>query len=1126
MRPAPVPSRASALFFALCTLALLVPGSAHAAFKDLPASKDNTLYESATGALSNGAGEWIFCGKTDNGLRRRIVLQFAVPESIPAGATIDSVMLNLFLSRSKLNTSKTTTIYRLQSSWGEANSNAAQNEGGGAPADTGDATWIHRFRSTLLWGAPGGSYDPTARATTLVASNSFYRWSSASMTADVQSWLDNPAFNFGWIVVGDESANTTATRFNSRQNGDATRRPYLRVFYTVPGGDPTGACCLPTDECTVATQLECVAQGGTYQGDDVPCTPDPCAGPTTTVTVGASKDNTLYESATGALSNGGGTKLLTSKSSNSLIRRGTVAFDLSAVPTGAVLTDAVLTLYNAEAGTNSATVNVHKAAADWGEGTSVATGTEDAGAPSTTGDATWVHRFYPGTAWTTTGGDFVATASASASVTAAGEVTWTSPSLIADVQGWVNNPATNFGWVVRGKETGPGNALKRFESRESADLLHRPKLMVTYQAPVGPPTGACCLPDGSCDTLAAIDCSAAGGTYQGDNTSCETAVCPLVLEPFVDPLPIPALAVPTAGTIGGAASYQIAVTEFKQKLHRDLPATTVWGYGGTYPGPTIVASTGNPVSVTWINDLRDSTNALRAEHYLPVDACVHGPDMEGPTARIVSHLHGGHVPPESDGYPTQTSLPGQRQTFRYPNNQLPGTLWYHDHALGITRLNVIMGMAGFYLLTDPFEASLGLPSGPNEVGLAFQDRTFHPDGSLSYPALWQDHWFGDKGVVNGKVWPYLNVDRGKYRFRMLNGSTSRVYTLRLSNGAPFTQLGTEGGLLAAPVTRDSITITPGERADVVIDFASFTAGTEIILNNSAPAPFPLGDPMEPALPYMMKFVVQSGTGHTSPIPPVLRPYTPLVEADSMVHRDLVLAKTPGPAPCGGSIWTINGKMFHDVTEFPVLGSTEVWRYINRSGSVHPMHMHLVMFQILDRQAFVVQGDTIALVGDPIPPGPEEMGWKDTAPVYPNQVMRVIARFEDYAGRYVYHCHILEHEENEMMRQFQVVHSPVTAVETTAPLGRFALWPAVPNPLNPRTRLGYELPSAAHARIDVYDVAGRRVATLLDSPRPAGPGSVTWDGSSDHGVQVGAGVYVYQLSVDGIGTKSRKMIVLK
>ena len=169
-------------------------------------------------------------------------------------------------------------------------------------------------------------------------------------------------------------------------------------------------------------------------------------------------------------------------------------------------------------------------------------------------------------------------------------------------------------------------------------------------------------------------------------------------------------------------------------------------------GPTVVASVDNPVTINWINDLREN-GVLRTEHYLPVDMCIHGPDTEGPTPRIVTHLHGGHVTPANDGYPTNTILPGQQQTTIYPNHQVAGTLWYHDHALGITRLNVMMGLAGFYLLFDPAEASLNLPSGEYEIGLAIQDRAFHNDGSLKYPAMWMDHFYGDVVLVNGKVWP-------------------------------------------------------------------------------------------------------------------------------------------------------------------------------------------------------------------------------------------------------------------------------------------------------------------------------------------------------------------------------------
>jgi spore coat protein A len=1083
-------------------------------------SKDNTLYELQSGDASNGAGEYMFTGRTKDGFIRRAVIHFNVPAAIPAGATINSVTLQMRASRVSNQTIRTETLYRLLADWGEGTSNAAQNEGQGAAPTTNDATWHHRFYPGTLWTTQGGDFTASATASVSVGGTGVYTWTGGSLVSDVQAWLNTPSTNFGWIVRGDETTTETAKRFDSRQNTTVGNRPILIVDYTSTA--VTGACCYG-DTCEVLTPTACATLSGTYQGDGTICTPDPCAtaGVLDSVIVVASKDNTLYEDAVGSLSNGAGTKFIVSRST--AIRRGVLAFNLApSVPPGAVVSSATLTLYNVQTGTNATNVSLYRATADWGEGTSLATGTEDAGAPSTAGDATWIHRFYPGTSWTAAGGDFNATATAVVSVGNEGSYTWSG--LAGDVQSWLDTPSSNFGWVIRGREQSGGSALKRFESRQSTDPTRRPQLKIVYTAP-SVPTGACCLTDGTCDTLSAAQCSAAGGTYQGDGTVCVPEnLCPLILTPFVDPLPIPAVATPVTGTVGGVAKYVIPATEQSQKYHRDLPPTRVWGYAGTYPGPTIVASRDKEVTVQWVNDLRDSTGALRTTHYLPVDPCVHGADMAGPTPRVVTHLHGGHVEMQSDGYPTSTMLPGQSQTYHYPNHQVPGTLWYHDHALGITRLNVMMGLAGFYLLVDSVETALGLPSGPYEIGLAVQDRTLRPNGSIVYPALWQEHFFGDKAVVNGKVWPYLNVDRGKYRFRMLDGSTSRTYTFHLSNGAPLQVIGTDGGMLPAPVTVDSLTLTPGERADVIMDFAGYAAGTEIILTNTAPAPFPSGMSGEPALPQIMKFIVQASSGHTAPIPGSLRPVTYLPEVQASRSRDLILSKQAG-GPCG-SEWLINGLHFDDVTEFPVLDSTEIWRFINRSGVTHPMHMHLTMFQILDRQAFTVSNGNIIPVGSPIPPGPEEHGWKDTAAVPPNMMVRVITKFEDYVGRYPYHCHILEHEENEMMRQFQVVHAPITAVTPASPRYRLALERSRPNPFNPETRIDYELPSPASVRLEVFDVSGRLVAILEDGPKTAGRHYAVWNGKNGQAEPQASGVYVYRLVVDGVGSLSRKMTLLK
>jgi spore coat protein A len=405
-------------------------------------------------------------------------------------------------------------------------------------------------------------------------------------------------------------------------------------------------------------------------------------------------------------------------------------------------------------------------------------------------------------------------------------------------------------------------------------------------------------------------------------------------------------------------------------------------------------------------------------------------------ARIVTHLHGGHVSAESDGYPEDTFPPGQQAVYHYPNTQLPATLWYHDHALGITRLNVQMGLAGFYLLRDAVEQGLNLPSGPYEIPLAIQDRTFNPDGSLQYPEMWMEHVFGDTLLVNGKAWPYLDVARGKYRFRMLNGSGSRTYALGLSSGAPFSVIGMEGGLLPAPVLVDEVTLGPGERADVVIDFAPYPAGTEIVLLNSAPAPYP-GQAGVGVIPNVMLFRVTGTSGDTDPLPASLRPFSPLDPGTATVEREFHLEKGPADA-CSPFHWRISsivngalvGHMWDDVSEYPALGTTEIWSFANKSGVTHPIHLHLVMFQVLDRQAFEIVGGQIVPVGAPVPPPAHEAGWKDTVQVGPNEIVRLIARFVNpldatgptFTGLFPYHCHILEHEDHEMMRQYQATTS--------------------------------------------------------------------------------------------------------
>ncbi len=812
-----------------------------------------------------------------------------------------------------------------------------------------------------------------------------------------------------------------------------------------------------------------------------------------TVTLNPAKDNTLYEpiSQDSFLdkSDGAGPTMFAGKVKDAdadpgagtrpAVRRAVLAFTIAGnVPAGATINNAQLTLYADKVGLTTAfNVNLHRLLANWGEGTSnTGNSQQGRGEPPTTGDATWRHTFYPGIFWSIPGGDYSLTASATKSVGNVGFYTWGSTSgMVADVQSWLNTPSQNFGWIVISNETSI-QTTKRFGTRENTGstggVAWKPRLVITYTPLVitgaccqGPgctlqtpaaclalpgayqgngttcspnpcfvPTGACCANNGTCTAVSQASCTGGGGTYQGDGSACAGTYCPIVLTPYLDALPIPPVATPIVGSPGAAATYNITAREFEQQFHSQLPMTRVWGYhdgvGPLHtPGPIIVARTGQPVTVNWINDIRDFvTNAPRTnDHYLDVDTqqdgngvvCIMGAEDR---AKIVSHLHGGHVPAIYDGYPENTFLPGDPPVpYIYPNNQQAGYLWFHDHALGITRLNVYMGLAGAYLVRDAVEDAINLPRGQYEIPLVIQDRKFNPNGTLAYPSMWMDMFFGDKIIVNGKVWPYLDVRRGKYLFRLLNGSTSRVYTLSLtppSGALSFTVVGDEGGLLEAPAAGvGSLTFGPGERYDVIVDFAGYANGDEILLTNSAGAPFPNG-PVDVA--QVMKFRVTSQAGDTDPVPATLRPIERLNPAAAVQVRDFRL-KQAGLDGCGRSMWTINNLGWKDITEYPELGTVEIWRFINDSGVSHPMHMHLVMFQVLDRDGFTTgPGGVVIPNGSPQAPPAEERGWKDTAMVAPGQILRVIARFEDYKGKYAYHCHILEHEEHEMMRQFQTV----------------------------------------------------------------------------------------------------------
>ena len=458
------------------------------------------------------------------------------------------------------------------------------------------------------------------------------------------------------------------------------------------------------------------------------------------------------------------------------------------------------------------------------------------------------------------------------------------------------------------------------------------------------------------------------------------------------------------------------MSQIHSKVHRDLPATRMWGFGGSSPGPTIETRSGAGVIVEWVNN-------LPATHLLPVDHNLMGAEADKPDVRTVVHLHGAKTPPASDGYPESWYLPGKSSTSYYPNRQEPALLWYHDHAMGITRLNIYAGLFGLFIVRDGVEDALNLPNGPYEIPLVICDRSFREDGQLDYPvsgipdAPWVPEAPGEAMLVNGKLFPYLEVEPHKYRFRVLNASNGRFFHLSLSNGEPFVQIGTDQGLLPAPLSVPNMMVAPGERVDLIVDFSQH-AGGRIVLNSDYFV--------------MMQFRVgaRGSVGDNSSLPEVLRTFPKTPETSAVKTRRLPIIENK--LPNGDSMMMLLSGMHWDmpVTENPVIDTTEIWELVNTTEDSHPIHLHLVRFQILDRRKFnEVQyrlTGRLMYVADPEPPDPWEAGWKDTVRAHSLMVTRIIVRFEGYTGRYVWHCHLLEHEDNEMMRPYDVLPRPVTA----------------------------------------------------------------------------------------------------
>jgi spore coat protein A, manganese oxidase len=508
-----------------------------------------------------------------------------------------------------------------------------------------------------------------------------------------------------------------------------------------------------------------------------------------------------------------------------------------------------------------------------------------------------------------------------------------------------------------------------------------------------------------------LGCSAA---LQATLRTAPPLIQPSNLTPFVDPLPIPPVAKPTQRKAAGdrkpdaAPLYRLPMRAFQTKVHRDVPPTTVWGYADSFPGPTIEVRRQQPIWIEWVNQLPQ-------HHFLPIDPKLSGAEPDLPEVRTVVHLHGGRVPAESDGYPENWFPTGKSATYFYPNQQEAAGLWYHDHTMGIERLNVYAGLFGAYIVRDEEEDGLNLPRGKYEIPLLLSDRMLRQDGQFYYPISlnpegpWVPQVFGDCFLVNGKLLPYLDVEPAKYRLRILNASNARFFLLSLENGQDFHQIGTDQGLLGRPVEVQRLQLASGERADVIVDFAE-SRGAHVVLRNDL-------------LPLLEFRVSRQPITDPSSLPKELKKFEALREEEAELTRMLTLEEHDNLIGKPTRM-LLNGSRWHDpVTEKPRQGSIEIWRLVNLTADTHPIHLHQVRFQVLDRRPIFVpayrSSKTMTFRGPATVPVANEAGWKDTVRVASRGVTRIIVRFDGNPGRFVWHCHTLEHAANEMMRPYEI-----------------------------------------------------------------------------------------------------------
>lgn len=507
-------------------------------------------------------------------------------------------------------------------------------------------------------------------------------------------------------------------------------------------------------------------------------------------------------------------------------------------------------------------------------------------------------------------------------------------------------------------------------------------------------------------------------------------------------------------------------------------STQVIAINGSYPAPSVLIQRGSTFTANFINQLSESATI---------------------------HWHGLSVPELMDGHPKDSILPGGSKTYTFPVNQKAGTFFYHAHAHMNTAKQVYKGFAGLFIIDDPAEIQLGLPRGSYDVPLCIQDRRIADIPQFNYsPTMMEimDGFLGDIALVNGTPDAYFEVSKTLYRFRLLNGSNARVYKICFSDGSQFQIIATDGGLKDFPVQANSFYLSPGERVDILFDFSTYTIGQNTTLkslqfNSSGQGSYAQGTEMN-----LLRFDITGNSTSGGTIPATLTPISYYNPSEATIHRTFSLTMSQMSHQINGLTFEMNRIDW----ETP-LNSLEEWEIVNATNEFHPMHIHGVQFQVYSRNE-----------NTNLPPN--DKGWKDTVLINPNERVKVLVKFTDYRGIYLFHCHNLEHEDDGMMLNFKVVDSVGINEGNSKVPEDYNLYQNFPNPFNPSTEIKFSISKDSKVKLKIYDQIGREVTTLVNAFKKAGTHSVKF-----HADNISTGEYFYKLIVDNT-SMTKKMLLIK